>query len=107
MTKLKPCPFCNGEDLQVLGFIGDNPTAEVFCNGCRAMGPSGLTETEADWEWGQLHGENPAKPAAIRKWNDRFLDPEPRAYMCLCCKKIHTTKINGDLCCGGGSYPLI
>lgn len=36
MDKLKPCPFCGGEDIKFYAFKID-PEVEIICNNCGAM----------------------------------------------------------------------
>ena len=48
-TELKPCPFCGGEDFQVVGVYGEE--YYVDCLTCTTCGPSGETEEEAIEAW--------------------------------------------------------
>ena len=65
-VELLPCPFCGGEDLEVMTNNEMNKRyggirAVVMCNTCRAQG--GIAETE----W---YGSK-AKTGAIKLWNRR------------------------------------
>lgn len=65
-VELLPCPFCEGEDLEVktdsnmYGRVG-SIRAAVMCNTCRAQGPIAEIEGYA----------NEAKMGAINLWNRR------------------------------------
>ena len=48
-TELKPCPFCGGEDFQMVSVYGGE--YYVDCLTCTACGPSGETEEEAIEAW--------------------------------------------------------
>lgn len=58
MTELKPCPFCDSEDLT-------HYNAYVLCNACNANGPDSTAEVTS---------------AAV--WNKRAVIHEPPKFVC-------------------------
>lgn len=66
--KLKPCPFCASEKLEMLDISGPgkNESCQIRCEGCGASGP------ESDpYPFGNDHGEKIARTVAGRRWNRR------------------------------------
>jgi Lar family restriction alleviation protein len=53
--ELKPCPFCDGTEMDVFLGVFDNPTY-VLCKKCHAQGPAKEPESEQ---------------SAINAWNKR------------------------------------
>ncbi len=49
--KLKPCPFCGSNELQVLHIRIKVLLWYVSCDGCATTGPEGRTESEAEELW--------------------------------------------------------
>jgi Lar family restriction alleviation protein len=51
--ELKPCPFCGGEDLDIvsLAVVMDRDWWTVDCNDCAISGPMGLGEEKAIKSW--------------------------------------------------------
>ena len=53
MTELKPCPFCGGNNIEVMRVftVKSRYEFEVFCLTCKAAGPSGYRPDEAIDAW--------------------------------------------------------
>lgn len=85
MAELKSCPFCGGEDLQVINVYGED--YYVDCLTCTACGPSGDTYEEA-----------------IEAWNRRtkvevnFYDKEETYPNCTV--QVLTNTVTGDVSVG-------
>lgn len=61
--ELKPCPFCEGENLAILGPI---PAFGywVSCNNCRILGPSYDTQEEVIEAWNRRY-KSPNEPLTL------------------------------------------
>ena len=69
MSELKPCPFCGGEDVEVINALEAQPEMElvgltkdnwnVVCNECYAAGGTQRTALEAIEAWNRrVNDEN-------------------------------------------------
>lgn len=57
-SKLKPCPFCGGDELPVESDTGCG--AYVRCPKCTTMGPSADNDIEAVQRWNERYDEKEA-----------------------------------------------
>jgi len=61
--KLKPCPFCGSEDVELVSFGAKTVSYQVKCNTCEAYGPL-------------FYNGNEAASRAALFWNTR---PSPKS----------------------------
>lgn len=65
MQKLKPCPFCGSENLEIaINSIMVNPYY-VWCFDCNAIGPDEKTKTKAIKKWNARANESSKNVDAI------------------------------------------
>lgn len=77
--KLKPCPFCGGEDIKyslktTRISYKRKYHASFYCNSCHVYGPRTISDEIGNDIYGcrsQAENDKTLKKTALEKWNDR------------------------------------
>lgn len=54
----KPCPFCSGRYLYVIGVGEDDSKERIMCADCGSVGPLAESKEEAWDKWNKRDGED-------------------------------------------------